>query len=64
MAIIFLVVQKATAFAMVDQLLLLLTNTLAFHVTKLITAIISFMIQAPDFGTLYTFVMGATICLD
>jgi len=41
------VVQCASAFAIVSHFLLALTNTLAFYVTELITAVISFMIQAP-----------------
>ncbi len=34
-------------FAIVSHFLLALTNTLAFYVTEIITATISFMIQAP-----------------
>ncbi len=41
------VVQQASAFAVVSHSLLVLTNTLAFYVTELIKAVISFMIQAP-----------------
>ncbi len=46
-AIINSAVQKASAFAIGSHLLLALTNTLAFYVTELITAVIIFMIQAP-----------------
>ncbi len=46
-AIINFVVQYASAFAIVSHFLLALTNSVAFYVTKLITAVISFMIQAP-----------------
>jgi hypothetical protein len=43
-------VQQASAFAIVRHFLLPLTNTPAFYVTELITAVISFMIQAPALG--------------
>ncbi len=38
--------QEASAYAIVSHFLLSLTNTLAFYVTKLIKAVLSFMIQA------------------
>jgi hypothetical protein len=41
------VVQYTSAFPIVSHFLLALTSTLAFYVTELITAVISFMIQAP-----------------
>jgi hypothetical protein len=40
-------VQKARAFAIGSHFSQALTNTLAFYVTESITAVISFMIQAP-----------------
>ncbi len=46
-AVITSVVQLASVFAIGNHFLLVLTNTLAFYVTELITAVISFMIQAP-----------------
>jgi hypothetical protein len=46
-AVIYCVVQKASAFAIVTHFLLALTNTLAFWVTELMTAVISFLTQAP-----------------
>jgi hypothetical protein len=39
-------IQYASAFAIVSHFLMALTNALAFYVTELITAVISFMIQA------------------
>ncbi len=48
MAVINSVVQKASAFAIVSHFLLASTCTLAFYVTELITAVISFMIQGPE----------------
>jgi hypothetical protein len=41
------VVQKACACTIISHFLLALTNTLAVYVTELITAVISFMKQAP-----------------
>ncbi len=41
------VLQYASAFAIVSHFLLVLTNTLALYVTELITAVVSFIIQAP-----------------
>ncbi len=46
-AVINFVVQYASAFAIVSHFLMALTNALAFYVTELIKAEISFMIQAP-----------------
>ncbi len=46
MAIINPVVQKVSAFSIVSHFFLALTNALAFYVTELIMAVISFMILA------------------
>ncbi len=46
-AVINSVVQKTSTFAIVNHFLLALTNTLAFYITELITAVMSFMIKAP-----------------
>jgi len=50
-AVINSIVQKVSAFAIVSHFLLALTNTLAFSVTELITAVISFMIQTPSYNS-------------
>jgi len=56
-------VRKASSFVIVSHILLALTNTLAFHVTELITAIKSFMIQGPDCSTLpFTTFIGSIYC--
>jgi hypothetical protein len=49
-AIINFVIQFTCAFSIVRHFLLTLINTLAFHVTELITAVISFIIQAPAYS--------------
>ncbi len=41
------IVQKASAFVTVSHVLLALTNTLAFYVMAIITAVMSFKIQTP-----------------
>ncbi len=46
-AVLDFVVLEARAFAIVSHFLVALTNTQAFHIIELITAVISFMIQAP-----------------
>jgi hypothetical protein len=43
------VVQSASAVAIGSHFFLALTFTLAFYVMELITAVISFMLQAPGF---------------
>ena len=43
------VIFKPGIFVICQYILLALTNTLALYVTKLITAVKSFMIQAPEF---------------
>ncbi len=47
MVVIHSIGQKASAFVIVSHFLLALTNTLAFDVVKLITAVMSLMIHAP-----------------
>ncbi len=57
------VVAQASAFAVVSHSLLALTNTLAFYITELITAVISFMIQAPGANVIKLFTVISYVFL-
>jgi hypothetical protein len=56
-AVITSIVQEDSAFAISCHFLLALTNTLAFYVTKLIMAVISFMIQTPGPNVIKLFML-------